>query len=351
MKMYKYKKRKDSVMFRKLSALLLAAVIAAAPFAASLPVRAEATYFSELTGEPVSTTIQAQRPIAVMIDNDRRSYPHYGTAQADIVYELVNSIANNGVTRLMAVYKNWNAVPRIGNIRSTRPTNILLAEEYNAVLIHDGGPFYNDPYFRNPAAQHLSGSFARINNGKAAEFTEYVTTGQVSSRLAGAGLTSTYNQFAPVNRNHFNFAPYGTQIDLNAKYPGALPCAKISLPYAHNGSQLVYNALTGLYDYYEFGMLHKDGDTGATMSFKNVIIQNCTIHQYDANGYLIYNCIGTDIGYYCTNGYMVPIVWIKGSETGQTRYFDATGFEMVVNTGKTYVTLCPSTSFPSIAFN
>ena len=29
------------------------------------------------------------------------------------------------------------------------------------------------------------------------------------------------------------------------------------------------------------------------MSFDNVIIQKCEIHQYDSNGYMIYNCIGS----------------------------------------------------------
>ncbi len=338
-------------MLKRIAAALLSAGIAVMTCFSALPAQADGVYFSELTGEPISTAIQAQRPVAVMVDNDRRSYPHYGLAQADIVYELVNSTANNGVTRLMAVYKDWNNVPLIGNIRSTRPTNVMLAEEYNAVLVHDGGPFYINAYLANPASNHVSGGFTRIKNGKPTEFTEYVAAGELARRIAASGRTTTYNAYAPAMINHFNFAPYGTQIDLNTKYPGAALALKISLPYAHNNSQLLYNPATGMYDYFEFGLLHQDADTGATMSFKNVIIQNCSIHQYDKNGYLIYNCIGFDTGYYCTNGYMVPIIWMKGSENGQTRYFDGAGLEMVVNPGKTYITLCPSTSFPAIAFN
>ena len=338
-------------MFRRIASAMMAAVLAAATLFTALPAQAAGTYFSELTGEPISTAIQNQRPVAVMIDNDIRSYPHYGTAQADIVYELTNSIANNGVTRLMAVYKDWNNVARIGNIRSTRPTNIILAQEYNAVLVHDGGPFYNNPYLASPANNNLSGYFSRINNGKAAEFTEYALAGEIAKRIPAAGYSTTYNAFAPAIRNHFNFAPYGTAIDLSVKYPGAIPCNKISLPYVHNASQLVYNPATGLYDYYEFGKLHQDGGTNATMSFKNVIIQNCSIHQYDANGYLIFNCIGQDVAYYCTNGYMVPVIWVKPSEIGKTQYLDVLGQELVVNTGKTYITLCPSDKFPMIVFN
>jgi hypothetical protein len=131
--------------------------------------------------------------------------PAYG------VYEMMNSTANNRVTRLMALYKDWQVVNQIGNIRSTRPTNILLALEWNAILIHDGGPFYNDAYFTSTGINHLSGSFSRVRNGKA-----------------------------------------------------------------------------------------------------------------------------------------IPIVWVKASETGITRYYDAKGAEITLNAGKTYVGICPSDDWSSV---
>ena len=154
--------------------------LAAQTPAAAQPGNTE-LYASELTGLPVSSALAAQRPVAVMIDNDLRALPHAGLAEADLVYEMMNSTANNRVTRLMAVYKDWQSVRQIGNIRSTRPTNILLASEWDAILIHDGGPFYNDPYFAVTGIQHLSGGFSRIRNGKASEFTEYAKSGEISN--------------------------------------------------------------------------------------------------------------------------------------------------------------------------
>ena len=52
----------------------------------SLTANANGLYISELTGLPISTTIQNQRPIAVMVDNEKTALQHYGTAEADIVY-------------------------------------------------------------------------------------------------------------------------------------------------------------------------------------------------------------------------------------------------------------------------
>ena len=121
----------------------------------------EGTYISELTGLPISESIRSQRPIAIMIDNDSRALPHYELGEADVVYELMNSTANNRITRLMAVRKDWGSINMMGSIRSTRPTNILLCAEWNAVLCHDGGPFYNDAYFNTSwSPAHFSGTSA-----------------------------------------------------------------------------------------------------------------------------------------------------------------------------------------------
>lgn len=103
-------------------------------------------YYSELTGEPISKEIEDQRPVAIMVDNDQRALPHFGISDCDVMYELMNSTANNRITRLMCLFKDWGSIEKVGSIRSIRPTNILLGQEWDAVLCHDGGPFYIDPY-------------------------------------------------------------------------------------------------------------------------------------------------------------------------------------------------------------
>ena len=109
-------------------------------------------YYSELTGEPISKEIEDQRPVAIMVDNDQRALPHFGISDCDVMYELMNSTANNRITRLMCLFKDWGSIEKVGSIRSIRPTNILLGQEWDAVLCHDGGPFYGTvsvSFFRN----------------------------------------------------------------------------------------------------------------------------------------------------------------------------------------------------------
>lgn len=310
-------------------------------------------YYSEITGEPISKSIENQRPIAAMVDNDERALPHYGTADADVVYELMNSLENNRVTRLMCIVKDWENITQLGSIRSTRPTNLLLSPEWNAILCHDGGPFYIDQYLSKPYTSHISGIFSRVSNGKAREFTEYIMPGDIDKGLSSdSSITKDYNQYLPKKGPHFNFAEYGTEVDLSRNYDKVLTAKEIDLPFPNNKSKLIYNEDTKTYDYYEFGSIHKDGDTGKVMSFKNVFLQNCTFAQLDENGYLIYNCIDTGrAGFYITDGYAKDVSWTKAGETNVTQFFDSDGKEIQINTGKTYIALVPSDTWDDMVMN
>lgn len=312
----------------------------------------EGMYRSELTNEWIDESLKNQRPIAAMVDNEKTALPHFGLSDADVVYEMMNSTKNGRITRLMAVVKDWEKIEQLGSVRSTRPTNILLAAEWNAVLCHDGGPFYIDPYLANDYAAHFSGGFDRVNNGKAREFTEYICTGNLDSKFGASNYSKEYDEFYAgkdvENYQHFNFSNEELTLDGS----DAMDATEISLPFSHNQSTLKYNADTQTYDYYEYGNAHVDaGNDNKVLTFKNVIIQNCTFHQYDENGYMIYNCIDASNrdGYYVTNGKAVPITWAKTGDTEPTRYFDMDGNEISINTGKTYITLVPDDGWKDLS--
>ena len=307
-------------------------------------------YYSELTGEPIRKEIEDQRPVAIMVDNDQRALPHFGISDCDVMYELMNSTANNRITRLMCLFKDWGSIEKVGSIRSIRPTNILLGQEWDAVLCHDGGPFYIDPYMgRYP--YHFSGTFSRVKNGKPTEFTEFCLSGDLDKNFSNSSYSRNYDD-RKQSGDHFQFAPYqGEEVTLDDA-ENSVDAANISLPFHNTSSQLKYNPDTNTYDYYEFGSVCKDGGNDKTVTFKNVLIQDCTFTQYDEHGYLIYNCIAeVQPGYYCTNGKAIPITWSKTSEGGITKYYDGNGKEITLNPGKTYITLIPSDTWDSVTLN
>ena len=317
-------------------------------------------YLSELTGLPVSNDIKDQRPIAVMVDNEKEAIPHYEIAECDIVYELMNSTANDRVTRLMCVRKDWGSIEQMGNIRSTRPTNISLAGEYNAILVHDGGPVYINDFIAKAYCDHLSAGFARIELGRADFYEEFITTGELEDRIKKAGISATYNAYAPMRDTHFLFRDYGVDITpTEMGYSNAQTATNISIPtFKHTQSNLRYNESTGTYDYYLYGQLQKDGEDDEVVTFNNVLLQCADYYVYDDHGYLIYlyyNQTDTQ-GYYITNGEAIKVTWQKAVSNDKldyeiTKFFDENGNEIQINPGKTYIALVPQDGWSTVTLN
>lgn len=308
----------------------------------------EGMVVSELTGEFIDEAIENQRPVAVMVDNEKTALDHYGLTEADIIYEMVNSTKNDRVTRLMVMIKDWEAIDRLGSIRSARVTNCILAMEWNAVLVHDGGPFYINAYTALPYLDNFSGGFSRIPNGKAYEFTEYVSTGELMKRFKANNVEVEYNNY--YEGEHFTFAN-NVELDSSAK-----DAVKIELPFPHNSSKLDYDEEDQLYYYSEYGIKHIDpNNDNAQLSFKNVIIYEanmelCRNGDYiDENGYMYYDIIEKrGEGYYIVNGKAEPITWRKVSATAPTEFFDEDGNNIVLNVGKTYIAIVPSDAWSDL---
>lgn len=319
----------------------------------------EGKYKSELTNEWIDEALMNQRPIAVMVDNEQVALRHYGTSKADIVYEMMNSTANGRITRLMCIFKDWESIEEIGNVRSARSTNVILAPEYNAILIHDGGPFYINEWFNyKNAKDHLSGGFARIDRGKANFYEEYATNkryegvgeysgasySSVKDRIQSAGIDLEYNQH--YMGKHFQFSDEKYTLDGEANVASA---ELIDLPFPHNSSELKLNKETGLYDYYEYGDQYIDALYDSSLSFENLIIMCADYIQLDANGYLCYYAIGGDQGYFVTEGQAIPITWSKASMFDLTLFKNkATGEEITLNTGKTYIAIVPKDAWSQL---
>lgn len=307
---------------------------------------------SDLTGEFIDESIANQRPVAVMVDNEKKALPHYGLTKADIIYEMVNSTDNDRVTRLMVMVKDWKAIEQLGNVRSARATNCMIAMEWNAILCHDGGPFYINDYIALPSLDNLSGGFSRIPNGKAYEFTEYISEGEVAKRLDANNIETEYNNH--YEGTHFTFANGVELVDGEV-------ANKVQLPFPHNSSELEYSEEDKVYYYSEYGEPHLDpGNDNAQLCFKNVIIQQADMltHSvteasgkvnYDQNGYMFYQLENSSgKGYYLVNGKMTKITWEKGDLTSPTRYFDTNGKELVLNVGKTYIAIVPTDAWKEV---
>lgn len=95
------------------------------------------TVTAPLTGLAWEAGEPTKRPIAVMINNQKRARPQSGLQQADVLVEV---LAEGGITRLVAIYHSDSTYTgEIGPVRSIRPYLIDIGESFGAALVHAGG--------------------------------------------------------------------------------------------------------------------------------------------------------------------------------------------------------------------
>ena len=95
-----------------------------------------ATGVNPLTGETgYNNAAVGKRPVAVMINNLKGALPQYGIAAADIIYEVP---VEGGITRMMAVYADYTAMPDVCSVRSCRYYYPILAYGMDAIYCHWG---------------------------------------------------------------------------------------------------------------------------------------------------------------------------------------------------------------------
>lgn len=116
---------------------------------------AEGMLRSRLTNEWVDEEVANTRPIAVMTPNESAAIPHYNLSNASILYEAP---VEGSMTRMLAIYEDWEKLDKIGNVRSLRTYYGYWALEWDAVILHFGGPFFVDEILDKANVEDLDGN-------------------------------------------------------------------------------------------------------------------------------------------------------------------------------------------------
>lgn len=301
---------------------------------------------SVYTNEKISFTLANQRPIAVMIPTDTAAQPSYGIGKADILYEMMEE---GGISRQMAIIQDWQNLARIGNIRSSRLYYLETAKEWDSILIHFGGVAYMKGTIDADDMNNISGTYEYGTGGKAPGAGYFFrTTDRVAPHnayISAAGILKACTQLGYqtnlrtvyYTKKHFTFSNDQNTISTYENVEDA-NTIDLSNVFTYTKSKLIYDEDTGLYLKYLHGKKQVDATTGEQLSFANVIVQNTKWEQLDSKGYLgFYMLDTTEDGYYFTKGKCIPITWKKTSDYGPTVYYDATGAEIQLQTGKTYI--------------
>ena len=306
----------------------------------------EDVYYNYLSGIEAdeTDTLGIRRVTAVCLNNDYKgSRFQSGTAEADVIFEIP---MDYNVTTLLALYYHPNAIAKIGPVRSATPAAVTVAEGYDAYLLHNGtiggASYVIDEY----NTDHLDAeddsvfdcffSDSAISNATSYAYSMFSTSGRITKSLIMLNTDGAHFITDPIYRNPFSFnSEFKTPIGNNA--------TRVRVKFGGFQPYFLYNEKTGLYDRYQHGGPHTDINTGEILSFENVIVMYAD-YEYK-NYHLAYNIEGFGSGIYASGGKYVNISWSKNSAEEPLIFFDALGNVLNINTGKTFVTVCPSSGY------
>lgn len=292
-----------------------------------------------LDGLPISPQQALAHPIAVMIDDLYPARPQAGFSDASVVWQAP---AEGGIPRYMLVFQE--GLPKdVGPVRSARYYFIAWAAEWHALYVHAGGSpqalstlysqgsgqlvynadqFANGPYFRRVSTRYPPHNL-------------YTTGAQLRQLATKLGAT------APPPAAAWRFGP---DAPLAARPLGG----SIEVDYPANRIIYRYDQATNSYDrYVSGGVLQIDPGSNAVVAPKNVIVMRMVFGPLNdgepLKGRLEANVVGSGTAWIATGGITIKGTWRKTSLTAPTLFYDASGNEVVLTAGQTFIQVMETT--------
>ena len=295
-----------------------------------------------LTGLAVDNDISQKRPYVVMINNIKVATPQSGISKADIIFE---TLAEGGLTRLMAVYQDIENIGIVGSVRSARPYFIDIAMGLDAIFVHAGGS--DDAYITikdrdvdNIDGVHGSGeTFFR-------DQWRQKNMGYEHSLMLDTSLLDAYCQEHDLRTEHNS----GFEVGMNFADDPALPAASqannIDVTFSGaKSTQFAFQSDSGEYIVSQYGSNMKDSVDGSSVSVRNLLVLKAPVSPIpgDTEGRVQETLVGSGKGYFFYNGQMTEITWSKESYSSPFKYSYSDGSQIEFGRGKTYICIIPDT--------
>lgn len=305
---------------------------------------------SYLTGEWKDEDVVKRRNLAVMIPNNKQALPQYGISRASIIYEAP---VEGRVTRLMAMFEDYDDLDHIGPVRSSRDYYVYEAMAYDSIYVNWGlaipfvAPIINTDRIDN-VSEPVEGievgapeAFDRISRkGYALEFTGYLFIDGYEKAVERLGYEKEYRDrfekaFTFAADDHR--AEYSEYPDAVKIYPGGTTTN--SSGYGNAKPSFTYDEKDGLYYRSQYGAPQIDDMNGEQLAVSNVVFKIChgEVREPKDKDYLAFGVHGTGDAYVFTNGKVIRGTWKRNSDYEPNIYLDENGDEIILNQGKTWV--------------
>lgn len=294
---------------------------------------------------------EGQRPAAIMISNIKAALPQSGLNDADLLYEIVTE---GGITRIMAVYRDYKTMPTVGPVRSARDQHVQLMLPIGALYGHIGASTYAEQMldlYKWTNTKEIEGKYRNfywIDNERRQtreqEHCVYTDGENFSRAVEEFGMDSTGFEPQPV----FDFVPY----DQPPRQLSGGDASNVYVRFSgYAASSFEYK--DGKYYKSEFGEPQMDAGTNTQLSVDNVLVLFGEINKYP-DGILAqvnYNWGGA--GYYFYGGKYEKIRWKKGAPEEPLQILDSEGNEdsVQINPGRTYVAIVGNDQIENFSIN
>lgn len=290
-----------------------------------------------LTGLPGDPALLARPVLVVKIDNAPKARPQVGLNQADVVFE---EGVEGGITRFAALFHSKDSQP-VGPVRSARSTDINLVTPLNHPLFAYSGA--NDVFKEYVANAPLVD----------------VGVDNYPDRYHRDGARPSPNNLFSQSPQLFDLRPEGSRPPPalfayrapgeGASGPGARPAERVQLFWRGASKETV-----ALWEWDPGGRAwrrtqnaeaHVDA-AGRQVAPPNVVVQFVTYRDtgfVDSSGTAVPEAevVGEGEAWILTGGLLIPAHWSKPSAEQVTTYTDASGAEVRLTAGQTWVELVP----------
>ena len=292
----------------------------------------------------------AGRAGAVTINNLRACLPHYGTSQADILYEVETE---SGITRMLAIYDDFSDLGKLGPVRSTRTFFNCVALTFDAPIFHCGGSvrgrnacqdiygpripdwahvdqMYNSSYFFRDEYRYTHLGY----NWEHTLFTD-------GERLARAMEKEGFMEQAG------RTADFGLVFDEEPAWAGTT-ANKVTVNFlGEKTTTFTYDPEAGLYRAAQYGKDYIDAGNEEHVSFRNVLVL-FSEQWFEHDGEYLrsyYELVGSGKGALAVDGKIVDITWHRPDTESSFTYTLADGSSAVLGVGHSYVAISGATEF------
>ncbi len=304
---------------------------------------------AKLSGVQVDPQLNERPVVGVMIENSIDARPQSGLGDAEVVFEAV---AEGGITRFLALYQTTQP-SSIGPIRSARPYYVQWAAGFDAGYVHSGGSPEALALVRTLGLKDMDHGnypnyFERVSS-RFAPHNVYTTTAQLDSLRQDLGYTqpSSFSEFARIEPAETEPPADPTDPEAAAAAPATPDREKAtSIQFNISGpnynTSYSYNADTNTYGRVMAGVPHLDANSGQQIS-PSVVVALIAPQGIHPNGiHTTYGNIGSGTATVFQNGEVYNGTWSKPTNTASLTLTDASGADIQLQPGQTWITVLPS---------